>query len=242
MDKDIEKRSLELVKLIKENKDNKFLLNEYVDTLYKANEGLINKIFNLYNIDRDYFDDYKSEAYNTIYECSLTYDFTMNTKFTTYLYNSLENQIIDLINNSSFLSFYMKKKIRIIDDFIEKYYEEHKCYPDIDTISNSLNIQPNKINEYISYKYINKTIEEDSRRLSNEVEDNILFSERLKRIKQSFDSLDDRERDIISLKLGLNGEKPLTFKKISNKYDMSAEGVRQIYNRTLEKMKNQMEK
>lgn len=53
-------------------------------------------------------------------------------------------------------------------------------------------------------------------------------------------SLNSRQKEIITLTYGLNGEEPLSLVEIGEKVDMSREGVRQVRKKALRIMKNNM--
>ena len=60
--------------------------------------------------------------------------------------------------------------------------------------------------------------------------------------RKYINELDDkRERDIIILRYGLNGEKPKTQNQIAEKYDISRSYVSRIETKTLKKLRKKFE-
>ncbi len=55
------------------------------------------------------------------------------------------------------------------------------------------------------------------------------------------EKLDERERRILELRFGLNGERPKTLEEVSQSIGRTRERVRQIQNQALEKLKNMLE-
>ncbi len=55
-------------------------------------------------------------------------------------------------------------------------------------------------------------------------------------------SLDEREREIIQLRYGLNGHRPLTQREIAKKLDISRSYVSRIEKKALEKLRDEFEK
>jgi RNA polymerase primary sigma factor len=59
-------------------------------------------------------------------------------------------------------------------------------------------------------------------------------------VKNMIDRLDPREGEIIRLRFGLNGERPLTLEEVGEKFDITRERVRQLQNIALQKMRRSM--
>jgi RNA polymerase primary sigma factor len=58
------------------------------------------------------------------------------------------------------------------------------------------------------------------------------------RLTDLLDSLDERERDVVSLYFGLNRPDPLTLEEIAQRFDLTRERVRQIKDKTLERLRH----
>ncbi|MGJ3243164.1 MAG: sigma-70 family RNA polymerase sigma factor [Opitutales bacterium] len=59
-------------------------------------------------------------------------------------------------------------------------------------------------------------------------------------VKTLIDRLDSREGEIIRLRFGLNGERPLTLEEVGDKFGITRERVRQLQNIALQKMRRSM--
>jgi RNA polymerase primary sigma factor len=68
-------------------------------------------------------------------------------------------------------------------------------------------------------------------------DETICGMEMLKRLKDLIDRLDSRERLILSLRFGLDGNRPKTLEEVSKKIGRTRERVRQIQNLALKKLK-----
>lgn len=65
--------------------------------------------------------------------------------------------------------------------------------------------------------------------------------ETLKHMLSLTDRLDNRERTILNLRFGLNGERPRTLEEVSQTIGRTRERVRQIQNQALEKLRSMLE-
>jgi RNA polymerase primary sigma factor len=65
--------------------------------------------------------------------------------------------------------------------------------------------------------------------------------ETLKHMLSLTDRLDERERTILNLRFGLNGERPRTLEEVSQTIGRTRERVRQIQNQALEKLRLMLE-
>ncbi len=54
--------------------------------------------------------------------------------------------------------------------------------------------------------------------------------------------LDSRERDILSLRFGLDGSKELTLEEVGDKFNVTRERIRQLQNSALKKLKRALDK
>jgi RNA polymerase primary sigma factor len=77
-------------------------------------------------------------------------------------------------------------------------------------------------------------LEDDSEPLPDEAADLILRSEALAR---ALGTLEERERIVLELRFGLNGEAPLTLDEVGRVFDVTRERIRQIENHSLKKLR-----
>ena len=64
--------------------------------------------------------------------------------------------------------------------------------------------------------------------------------ESVKRLKHLIKELDDREKKILQMRFGLDGEKPKTLEEVSQEIGRTRERVRQIQNQALQRLKNML--
>ena len=76
-------------------------------------------------------------------------------------------------------------------------------------------------------------IEDESDGPEKQVMDSALRAE----VRSLLLTLSDKERDIIELRYGLSGEKPMSLKEIGERYSLTKERIRQIEKRALEKLR-----
>ena len=57
-------------------------------------------------------------------------------------------------------------------------------------------------------------------------------------IERALDSLPERERKVIELRFGLNGEQPCTLEEVGRAFGVTRERIRQIENNTLKKLES----
>lgn len=62
--------------------------------------------------------------------------------------------------------------------------------------------------------------------------------EKVHRLLSFFSLLDDRERDIIRLRFGLDGKRPKTLAEVAELFHLSGERIRQIQNQALVKLRD----
>lgn len=72
---------------------------------------------------------------------------------------------------------------------------------------------------------------------SNGPEEQVMMSSMKTNIQELLSTLSDKERRIIELRYGLNGDKPRSLKDIGVEYGLTKERIRQIEKRALEKLK-----
>jgi len=129
--------------------------------------------------------------------------------------------------------------------------QEYQREPDSDAIATRAGVSESVVNDYLNS--ILKTVStdvsfghENEQTLADIIADfaynepdNLLIKQNMeKSIAQIIDELPEREKDILVCYFGLNGDDPMTLEEIGEKYCLTRERVRQIKERTLERLKS----
>ncbi len=129
--------------------------------------------------------------------------------------------------------------------------QEYQREPDSDAIATRAGVSESVVNDYLNS--ILKTVStdvsfghENEHTLADVIADfaynepdNLLIKQNMeKSIAQIINELPEREKDILVCYFGLNGDDPMTLEEIGEKYGLTRERVRQIKERTLERLKS----
>lgn len=169
--------------------------------------------------------------------------------FSTYIFKCIEGYILNGISkkyglyNTLFYEFFKAKKI------IEKIYEK-KYYPSdtemlneiLDFLINTKKITNNQ-KQLIYNKEKNKSlyfIENKKYNNDYKFEDKILLKILLKKYREKLieiiNKLDDREKEIIYLKYGFDGNDIKSYNDLGKKYNISRQRIKQIENNSFIKI------
>lgn len=184
------------------------------------------------------------------------FDIAKNTSFSTYAYYWINQQMDRAVMNNGHiirLPAYVCEKLNTLSK-IENTYLSHNENLDIDILCNEANISKQEyflINSYkTNFSYLislNSVINIDSDENYAELQDyipcddsieDVVISQDLKmQITNLLNVLTPKEKEILKLRYGLNGEEPLTLEAIGNKYNLTRERIRQIENKALNKIR-----
>lgn len=260
------KKKLKKTKEVPDFKENKLYIEDLqknrnkktLETFIKANEKLVlkevNKFIKYQTTSMDLDDMYQLGAIGLL-KAAEKFDLNMDNEFSTYATYWIRQSIIRGINNNSLL-------VRVPSyqwDFLIKlrkleYRSEIKFNKiDYEWIRKRLDVSADKIDELIKIRNtfmnnisldipvgadgetsLGQLIVEDEYSL----EDEILNMDLKNKIKETLHTLDDRSRDIIIKRFGLNYEKPMTLEEIGDLYNLTRERIRQIENESLKKLGN----
>jgi len=185
------------------------------------------------------------------------FDVKKNTSFSTYAYYWICQQMDRAIMNNGYLirlPAYIYEKLNIISRFENTFLSQNEEI-DVEILCNETNMTEQEyriINSYRTnyshYTSLNSIANVDSDDNSLELQDyipcqddsieDIIISHDLKeQIASLLNSLTPKEREILKLRFGLNGQEPLTLEAIGNKYNLTRERIRQIEKKALKKMR-----
>lgn len=135
-----------------------------------------------------------------------------------------------------------------INKFIMQHITKNSSYPSIELISHGTGLDERKVQkvmlefqDMLSLNasigddiYLEDTISQDEdESLENQVLDQLAKEE----IEQILNQLKPREKEILTLRYGLAGEKVHTLEEVGQHFDITRERVRQIEKKTLEKLR-----
>lgn len=243
----------ELIALYQKNKDlnlrNKIILNN-IGLVYAAAKKKVKKN-NSFTIE-----DLVQEGIIGMIKSIERFDISKNTSFSTYAYYWILQQMDRaLMNNGHMIRLpaYLHEKLNTLSQ-IENSYLSHSERLDIDILCNEANITKQEYFLINSYKTnfshfisLNSVINVDSEDNYVELQDyipcdysieNVVISHDLKvQITNILDLLTPKEKNILKLRYGLNGEEPLTLEAIGSRYNLTRERIRQIEKKALDKIR-----
>ena len=131
-------------------------------------------------------------------------------------------------------------EMNTIKRFIKEYKKKHGYEPDPEYISQKTGIKAYRVKYLLSMMdepksmvNYNKLVTDDNKRIDN----GTLFDEFFKMVDSL---LDEREKNIIRLRFGLDGGKALDLESIAKELNISRERVRQILDKTLRKIRTRL--
>lgn len=239
----------ELSRRIIEENDQKAL-----EKLINSNLRLVVKISRHYMSKEYPFIDIIQDGNMGLIKAASKYDYKKNVRFSTYASWWIKQTIVrnlSIKKRMIKLSHRKEEKLRKIKKAINKFLQKNKLMPTNADLSKALKIPEKEIKEILSIDNKILSIEES---VYNEEQDfvikNILGDESyvpdtivendalIEETKKVLDILNPRERVIITFRYGFNGEsKKYTLKKMGEMFGISAETVRQIEIRALERIK-----
>ena len=243
----------QLIALYKRNKDinirNKIIINN-IGLVYVAARKRI-KISTCFTLD-----DLVQEGIIGMIKSIEKFDTTRDTSFSTYAYYWIIQQMDRSLMNNGYmirLPAYMYEKINTISN-VENDYITKNQEIDLKSLCNETNITEQEYylikyykKNYYNFTSLNSIITLDSDESYVELQDyipcpdisteDIIILESLKKeINKIINSLTPKEREVLELRFGLNGNEPSTLEAIGNKYNLTRERIRQIENKALKRI------
>ena len=182
------------------------------------------------------------------------YDYTKGCKFSTYGTWWIQQAIIKALADKG-------RPIRIpihALNLIKKYYSVFRLLtqelgrkPKVDELADYMNVTKEKIHHIvdISQDTCSLDITVDDENVTSFIEficsddyscpfETAFFDNLQNLVQENIKKLHNREKEILQLRYGLNGEGPLTLEKIGKRYGITRERVRQIQNNAIKKLRN----
>ena len=242
-------QEIELARKIKEG--DKKALNKLVT----ANLRFVVSVAKQYQNQGLSLQDLVNEGNLGLIKAALRFDETRGFKFISYAVWWIRQSILHAIAVQGRLvrlplnKIGMLNKINVQKNQLEQKYHREPTYEEL---SRSLKINVNEVRENFSYN--NKLLsmdapiynkEEDDFNLydllgmqDNPSPDKDLIRESLAyEINLTLEILDERQREIVKLFYGLDGNQPMTLEEISQKYNLTKERVRQLKETAIRRLK-----
>lgn len=140
-----------------------------------------------------------------------------------------------------------------VNRYVLNKVREEGIYPTVENISEELKIDKEKIEEImVAFQEpmsLSASIGDDiqledviSSGCESSIEDDIIEEMGREQVREIVRVLDEREKQILKLRFGLDGEEIHTLEEIGQTFNITRERVRQIEKKTLKKLKMQCEK
>lgn len=244
----------ETKEIFKKYKTGEISINELVI----GNIGLVKKVvsitFQNYKFSNFEFDDLIQEGCISLYKAIINYDENKNFKFSTYAYNIIKNDLVNIyFKNINVVSSSRSsiEKARKIHSFIINYNIKNKKNPTIDEIAESLDMSVESIqplynlglNETRLEKQIINSDADDTEELKyfmanncnieNEVIDKLLKKE----VMNIINELDEKSKNLILYRYGFVDGICHSFEEIAKQEGLSRQAIEQKEKRLLAKCK-----
>ncbi len=181
------------------------------------------------------------------------FDYTKNFRFSTYgswwIQQALLKGIADK-GKTIRIPMHILNSLKRTNSVISYLFIQNGRNPSIEEIAEYMNVSSGKVEMYLSYNQetssIDAYIDEDNKTsLSNMISSNdqgpfdlALMNNLQDILDKTLDVLSSREKRIMVLRYGLSGECPLTLEEIGKRMGVTRERVRQIQNKSIDKLRD----
>ena len=174
-------------------------------------------------------------------------------RFSTYATWWIRQAILQAITDHSKtirLPVYVNRKIRRTEDISQQLFHELGRQPTIEDLTDAARLSQAERQCFLRYSHHPFSLDDDDGNGNDTTLGNLMCDHNLKpplvelherqlksRLGEILDTLEHREREVISLRYGLNQGQPLTLREIGSTISVSRERVRQIERDALRKLK-----
>ena len=216
-----------------------------------SNQRLIISCCKPYLIKGINFNDLISEGNRGLIEAIERFDYTKNIKFSTYSTYWILAKIKKFILKTYTIYRVSEQELKLytkIKKFIDETLTERGEEPSVDEISHALSIKPQRVSyvlikfrNYIEFdkSYEDEEDSENSLNIPDAKQDEIYKKEKMRAIiEEVLNTLSPSERILIIKVFGLDGNLPVKLNRIAKELGISYKKAKEIYNRAMNKMKN----
>lgn len=221
--------------------------------IIESNLKLVLKVAYKYSHNQLPFLDLICEGNIGLFEALKRYDIT-RAKFSTYAYKWIDRAIrMGIMDKSRNVKFPYRTYEKLVEykKFLNDYCSMYSDYPSDEVIMDSIGVTKNTLfslklfaNDTTSLD-VGFSFEDGDEKEGVEVisDDNVVGPEKFvldnelrSTILELLNHVDERERRVLELRFGFNGE-PLTFEQIGNMFGLTRQRISQIYLKALKKMR-----
>lgn len=196
-------------------------------------------------------DDIVNEGVLVLMTAVERYDPGLNIKFETYISKRIRGMIIDLARKNDWVPRNIRKKVKTIDNITAQLYNEKGKFPTEEEIADRSGLTMEQYRECMQQQNVFNILSLDNlmedtentialqlrtKDHSSVPEDNILKSEMKKVLSLAVDSLNEKEKKVISLYY----VEELNMKEIARVLNVSEPRISQIHSKALIKLRENM--
>jgi RNA polymerase primary sigma factor len=244
--------------------------DEELELLKKINDGdpeaknqlILSNLRLVVNIAKGYtkkgmsFIDLISEGNFGLIHAIEKFDILKGFRFSTYAVWWIKQAISKAVINKGRdirIPSYRHDLLNRVNRYIMAKIQDDGFYPSIERIANDLDINFDKVErillEFQDTMSLNMSIGEDIfledtliHEDGSSLEDRVIEEIGRKQVIDMVNGLNQREKEILKLRFGLDGYEIHTLEEIGNEFNITRERVRQIEKRTLQKLRNKYSK
>jgi RNA polymerase nonessential primary-like sigma factor len=182
------------------------------------------------------------------------FDYTKGFKFSTYATWWIRQAITRAMADSGRtirLPVHLAEQVNKVVRTRRRIHQELEREPTAEELGLELDLTPERITELLEYSRdlvsLDQTVGADEEsRLGDFIEDAdaavaedaVAFQMMKGDVRNVLETLEDRERDVVIMRFGLDGEQPRTLEQIGKRFGLSRERVRQIERETMTKLRD----